>query len=126
MRSAEQASTTQAARTFTVNVFFDGADSHPGDGQASILSGGTLTTLRSRHTPVAVSADKKLEAYGLTGDPLRLFINVDDKEHTLTFGEEPAHNNRFTRATWLRLVIWTALGMSIYAFYGFRHSRLRQ
>src|SRR5205807_10643837 len=29
-------------------------------------------------------------------------------------------------ATWLRLVIWTALGMSIYALYGFRHSRLRQ
>jgi APA family basic amino acid/polyamine antiporter len=29
-------------------------------------------------------------------------------------------------ATWLRLVIWTALGMSIYAFYGFKHSRLRQ
>jgi basic amino acid/polyamine antiporter, APA family len=29
-------------------------------------------------------------------------------------------------ATWLRLVYWTALGMSIYAFYGFSHSRLRQ
>jgi basic amino acid/polyamine antiporter, APA family len=29
-------------------------------------------------------------------------------------------------ATWLRLVYWTALGMSIYAFYGFRHSRLRR
>jgi len=29
-------------------------------------------------------------------------------------------------ATWMRLVIWTALGMSIYAFYGFRHSRLRR
>jgi APA family basic amino acid/polyamine antiporter len=28
--------------------------------------------------------------------------------------------------TWIRLVIWTAIGMSIYAFYGFRHSRLRQ
>jgi APA family basic amino acid/polyamine antiporter len=27
---------------------------------------------------------------------------------------------------WMRLVIWTAIGMSIYAFYGFRHSRLRQ
>lgn len=27
---------------------------------------------------------------------------------------------------WIRLVIWTALGMSIYAFYGFRHSRLRK
>jgi APA family basic amino acid/polyamine antiporter len=29
-------------------------------------------------------------------------------------------------ATWMRLVIWTALGMSIYAFYGFSHSRLRK
>jgi basic amino acid/polyamine antiporter, APA family len=27
---------------------------------------------------------------------------------------------------WGRLVIWTILGMSIYGFYGFRHSRLRQ
>ncbi|MFZ1101002.1 MAG: amino acid permease [Steroidobacteraceae bacterium] len=27
---------------------------------------------------------------------------------------------------WMRLVIWTALGMSIYAFYGFRHSHLRR
>ncbi|MGH8306121.1 MAG: APC family permease, partial [Steroidobacteraceae bacterium] len=29
-------------------------------------------------------------------------------------------------ATWLRLLIWTAIGMAIYAFYGFRHSRLRR
>lgn len=28
--------------------------------------------------------------------------------------------------TWTRLLIWTILGMSIYAFYGFRHSRLRR
>jgi basic amino acid/polyamine antiporter, APA family len=27
--------------------------------------------------------------------------------------------------TWLRLVIWTILGMAIYVFYGYRHSRLR-
>jgi basic amino acid/polyamine antiporter, APA family len=27
--------------------------------------------------------------------------------------------------TWLRLLIWTVLGMSIYALYGFRNSRLR-
>ncbi|GAC1696743.1 MAG: amino acid permease [Steroidobacteraceae bacterium] len=31
-----------------------------------------------------------------------------------------------SNGTWVRLVLWTALGMSIYAFYGFRHSRLRQ
>jgi APA family basic amino acid/polyamine antiporter len=31
-----------------------------------------------------------------------------------------------SEATWMRLVYWTALGMSIYAFYGFRHSRLRR
>ncbi|HEY6483450.1 MAG TPA: amino acid permease [Steroidobacteraceae bacterium] len=31
-----------------------------------------------------------------------------------------------SNATWLRLVIWTIIGFSIYAFYGFRHSRLRQ
>ena len=29
-------------------------------------------------------------------------------------------------ATWLRLVVWTVIGMSIYAFYGFRHSHLRK
>jgi APA family basic amino acid/polyamine antiporter len=28
--------------------------------------------------------------------------------------------------TWKRLLYWTALGMSIYAFYGFKHSRLRR
>jgi basic amino acid/polyamine antiporter, APA family len=27
---------------------------------------------------------------------------------------------------WMRLVLWTALGMSIYALYGFRHSHLRR
>jgi APA family basic amino acid/polyamine antiporter len=28
--------------------------------------------------------------------------------------------------TWARLAIWTIVGMSIYALYGFRHSRLRR
>ncbi len=27
---------------------------------------------------------------------------------------------------WIRLVIWTVIGMSIYALYGFKHSRLRR
>jgi len=30
-----------------------------------------------------------------------------------------------SNGTWWRLLVWTILGMSIYAFYGFRHSRLR-
>jgi len=28
--------------------------------------------------------------------------------------------------TWWRLLVWTIVGMSIYAFYGYRHSRLRK
>jgi APA family basic amino acid/polyamine antiporter len=31
-----------------------------------------------------------------------------------------------SNGTWWRLLVWTILGMSIYAFYGFRHSRLRR
>ncbi|MGB6605648.1 MAG: amino acid permease [Steroidobacteraceae bacterium] len=31
-----------------------------------------------------------------------------------------------SNGTWIRLVIWTVLGMSIYVFYGFKHSHLRR
>jgi len=31
-----------------------------------------------------------------------------------------------SNGTWWRLLVWTILGMSIYAFYGFNHSRLRR
>jgi len=31
-----------------------------------------------------------------------------------------------SNGTWWRLLVWTILGMSIYAFYGYRHSRLRR
>ena len=29
-------------------------------------------------------------------------------------------------ATWIRLLVWTVVGFSIYAFYGFKHSRLHE
>jgi APA family basic amino acid/polyamine antiporter len=31
-----------------------------------------------------------------------------------------------SHGTWIRLVLWTALGFAIYALYGFKHSRLRK
>jgi basic amino acid/polyamine antiporter, APA family len=31
-----------------------------------------------------------------------------------------------SNGTWIRLLVWTIIGMSIYAFYGFRNSRLRR
>ncbi|HET9388083.1 MAG TPA: amino acid permease [Steroidobacteraceae bacterium] len=31
-----------------------------------------------------------------------------------------------SKGTWWRLLFWTVLGFAIYAFYGFRHSRLRK
>jgi APA family basic amino acid/polyamine antiporter len=31
-----------------------------------------------------------------------------------------------SNATWIRLVIWTAIGEAIYVFYGYKHSRMKK
>jgi basic amino acid/polyamine antiporter, APA family len=33
---------------------------------------------------------------------------------------------RLPLETWLRFIVWLALGLLIYASYGYRHSRLRR
>jgi Domain of unknown function (DUF4340) len=62
-----------------------------------------LTGLRSRFAPVPVAKDADLSEYGLGDGALTVKIKLGDKEHTLVLGEQPDKDNRFTRATFLRL-----------------------
>ncbi|MCI0681177.1 MAG: DUF4340 domain-containing protein [Gemmataceae bacterium] len=62
-----------------------------------------LTTLRSRFTPVPVTEDTNLKDYGLDAGALTVTVKLGNKEHTLKLGEQPDKDNRFTRATFLRL-----------------------
>jgi hypothetical protein len=63
----------------------------------------TLTHLRSRFTPIATGNGAPLANYGLDDSALTLKLQVAGKERTLTIGEEPATQNRFNRATYVRL-----------------------
>ena len=36
------------------------------------------------------------------------------------------HGGFLPKATWLRLVLWSAIGIAIYLLYGYRNSRLRE
>ncbi len=63
----------------------------------------TVTHLHSRFTPIPIAADENLDKYGLGDDALTLKLQVGGKEHTLAIGEEPATENRFNRATYVRL-----------------------
>jgi hypothetical protein len=62
-----------------------------------------LTNLRSRFAPIAVAESTDLKAYGLDASALTVIVQADNKKYRLTFGEDPADTNRFTRATYLRL-----------------------
>ncbi len=64
-----------------------------------------LTNLRSRFAPVAIANDANMKEYGL-GDDKTLTVKIklsDKEEHTLLLGEQLDKDNRFTRATFLRL-----------------------
>jgi len=65
-----------------------------------------LANLKSRFTPVAISADNDLEQFGLdpASDPLRATIKAADQDYQLLFGEKKEKGaNRFTRPTTLRI-----------------------
>jgi len=63
----------------------------------------TLAHLRSRFAPIQITRDTDLKSYGLGDSALKLALEVAGKKHTLTVGEEPAEENRFNRATYVRL-----------------------
>src|SRR5262249_1110957 len=61
------------------------------------------TGLRSRFTPIAVNDPAELKNYGLDKPPLIVLVKAGDKSYRMVLGEDPTDNNRFTRATFLRL-----------------------
>ncbi|MCI0376329.1 MAG: DUF4340 domain-containing protein, partial [Gemmataceae bacterium] len=63
----------------------------------------TLTSLRSRFTPVALADKKQLAGYGLDDAALKITVRLDGQEHKLLLGEEPSADNRFARPTYLVL-----------------------
>ena len=62
-----------------------------------------LTGLHPRFVPIPVGEKPKLKEYGLDPAELVLKVLLKDKEHTLRFGDEQSENNRFSRATFVRL-----------------------
>src|SRR4029434_10267094 len=62
-----------------------------------------LTTLRSRFAAIPIAKDADLAEYGLGADALTVKVKAGEKERTLVLGEPPDSENRFTRATYLRL-----------------------
>jgi hypothetical protein len=63
----------------------------------------TLTSLRSRFTPIPLANPPDLAPYGLDKPPLTLQVKADDKTYQLQFGEEPSESNRFSRPTFVRI-----------------------
>jgi len=63
---------------------------------------GTLTSLRSRFTPIRPGA-AGLEPFGLDNPALTVIVTADRKSYRLKLGDDPRDSNRFTRATYLLL-----------------------
>lgn len=62
-----------------------------------------LTNLRSRFAPVPITKETDLAQFGLDDAALTVKVKLGDKEHKLVLGEQRDKDNRYTRATFLRI-----------------------
>jgi hypothetical protein len=66
---------------------------------------GIITSLHSRFAPRPLIDNADMKDFGLaeSQNPITVSVRAGDKDHRLQFGEETNENNRFSRATFVRI-----------------------